>query len=72
MARMLAHCGGHAEVDDPSFSWISRDVLNPDTAKVTRDGQSLMPQILDEVIRKVCGSPKRRRNGGGQTAKEQV
>jgi len=47
-------------------------VLNPDTAKVTRDGQSLMPQILDEVIRKVCGSPKRRRNGGGQTAKEQV
>jgi gas vesicle protein GvpN len=72
MARMLAHCGGHVEVDDPSFSWISRDVLNPDTAKVTRDGQSLMPQILDEVIRKVCGSPKRRRNGAGQTATEQV
>jgi hypothetical protein len=25
-----------------------------DTAKVTRDGQSLMPKKLDEVIRRVC------------------
>ena len=54
IARILAHKNGHARMNDPVFQWVCRDVLNVDTAKVTRDGQSLMPKKLDEVIRKVC------------------
>ena len=45
-------------------------VLSTDTAKVTRNGQSVVPQMVDEAIRKVCGGPKRRRNGDSRIAKE--
>jgi len=55
IARILAHRGGHARSDNPTFQWVCRDVLNMNTAKVTREGQSLMPQKAEEVIQKVCG-----------------
>ena len=55
IARILAHRGGHARPDDPVFRWVCRDVLNVDTAKVTRDGRSLMQQKVEDVIQKVCG-----------------
>jgi len=54
IARILAHRDGHARMSDPILQWVCRDVLNVDTAKVTRDGQSLMPKKVDEAIRKVC------------------
>jgi nitric oxide reductase NorQ protein len=56
IARILVHRNGRARLDDPVFRWVCKDVLNTDTVKVTRGGQSLMPQRVDEVIRKVlCG-----------------
>jgi len=63
IARMLVHCHGHAQRTDPVFQWVCQDVLSADTAKVTRNGQSLMPQMVDKVICKVFGSPKHRSNG---------
>jgi len=59
IARVLARIGGHAQVNDKTFQWVCRDILNTDTAKVTRSGQSLMPEMVDGVITKVCG----KRNG---------
>ena len=70
IARMLVHCRGHAQLADPVFQWVCQDVLSADTAKVTRNGQSLMPQMVDEVIRKVFGSPKHRRNGHRSPARK--
>ena len=55
IARILAHKKARALGGDPVFRWICQDVLNTDTAKVTRGGESLMPQTVDEAIRKVCG-----------------
>jgi nitric oxide reductase NorQ protein len=55
IAQILVHCGGHAKIEDPIFQWVCRDVLNTDTAKVTRDGHSLMHQKVEDVIQKVCG-----------------
>jgi gas vesicle protein GvpN len=55
IARILAHRGGRARLHDPVFHWACRDVLNTDTAKVTRAGQSLMGDKVDEVIAAVCG-----------------
>jgi hypothetical protein len=55
IARVLAREGGRARWNDPVFQWVCRDVLESGTAKVTRDGESLMPQEVDELIRKVCG-----------------
>jgi gas vesicle protein GvpN len=68
IARILAHLGAHARADDPLFLRTCRDVLNTDTAKVTRAGRSLMPQQVDEVIHKVfanhqtCAQGKSRGN----------
>jgi nitric oxide reductase NorQ protein len=56
IARMLAHFDGHATIDDPYFRSISRDVLNIDTAKVRRGGESLMVNKVNEAIEKICGT----------------
>jgi len=56
IARILAHEGGRACWNDPVFQWVCGDVLKTDTAKVTHGGESVMPQKVDEVIRKVCAS----------------
>jgi gas vesicle protein GvpN len=64
IARILTHRQARARLDDPVFQWVCRDVLTTDTAKVTRDGQSLMPQRIEEAMVKICGaSLKSRRNG---------
>jgi gas vesicle protein GvpN len=55
IGRILAHGEGRAGEDDPLFRWVCQDVLNTDTAKVTRGGESLMPHKVDEAIRKICG-----------------
>lgn len=60
IAKILRHRGGHARVDDPVFQWVSGDVLNLETAKVTRDGESLLPQRVEEAIRRVCDRESKR------------
>ena len=63
IAKILVHRRAHARLDDGVFQWVCRDVLTTDTAKVTRDGQSLMPQKIDEAMAKICGAfLKPRRN----------
>jgi gas vesicle protein GvpN len=53
IAKILAHRGAQARQDDPVFLWACRDVLNADTAKVTRGGQSLMDVKVEEVLHQV-------------------
>lgn len=55
IARVLAHLGGRASLEDAHFTWICQDVLNTDTSKVTRGGQSLMSEKIKEVLQTVCG-----------------
>ena len=55
IARILARLKGRARIDDPLFVRICRDVLDMDTAKVTRGGKSLMVGKVEEVIHRVCG-----------------
>jgi hypothetical protein len=65
IARILANRRARARLDDPVFQWVCHDVLKTETAKVTRDGQSLMPDKIDESMARVCGaSLKSRRNNG--------
>ena len=60
IARILTHRGARARWNDPVFHSVCHDVLNMDTAKVTRGGQLLIPQKVDEVIRKIC-APRAKR-----------
>jgi len=59
ICRILAHRSAHARLDDQVFNWVCRDVLATDSAKVTKDGQSLMPNKIDEAIVRVCGGSDR-------------
>ena len=69
ICKILARQHAHARVDDPVFRWVCCDVLTTDTAKVTRDGESLMPQKIEEVMAKLCGpSPKPRKGNHGAAA----
>lgn len=52
-----------ARWDDSLFRLVCRDVLNTDTAKVTRQGESLMPHKIDEVVRAVCAFRIKRAGG---------
>jgi nitric oxide reductase NorQ protein len=55
IARILVRLKGRARIDDPLFVRICRDVLDMDTAKVTRGGKSVMSGKVEEVIQRVCG-----------------
>jgi len=68
IARILAHRRARARLDDPVFQWVCHDVLTNETAKVTRDGQSLMPDKIDESMVRICGAalkPRRNNNRPG-------
>ena len=56
IARILAHRQARARLDDPIFQWVCHDVLTTETAKVTCDGQSLMPDKIDESMARICGA----------------
>ncbi len=58
IGRILASQNRRARGDDVFFQMICRDVLATDTAKVTRGGQPVMMEKVEEVIRKFCGSVK--------------
>ena len=58
IGRILSSQERRARWDDEFFRFVCRDVLATDTAKVTRGGQPVMMQKVEEVICKVCGSAK--------------
>jgi nitric oxide reductase NorQ protein len=50
IARVLCLRGVHARPDEPVFQWVCRDVLSSESAKVTRQGQPLMPHKIEEAL----------------------
>lgn len=61
IGRVIADQGARAQENDPTFDWACQAILNTDTARVTRAGQSLMPEKIREVVSKVCGSQKNKK-----------
>lgn len=61
IARILSHMDARARLSDNRFIRICHDVLNIDTAKVTRSGEPLISKKVDEVIRKVCAKKAERK-----------
>ena len=52
IARVLALRAVHARSDEPVFQWVCRDLLSSESAKVTRGGQSIMSQKVEEALLK--------------------
>jgi len=66
IARILVHRKAHATSSDPVFQWVCHDVLTTDTAKVTCEGQSLMPHKIDEIMARVCNAAQKSRRSGNR------
>ena len=58
IGRILASQNRRANGGDLFFQMVCRDVLATDTAKVTRGGQPVIMQKVEEVIRKICGAAR--------------
>jgi gas vesicle protein GvpN len=54
IAKILSRAGGRASTGNRVFMNTCRDILAIDTAKVTRGGQSLMVNRIDEIVKTVC------------------
>lgn len=54
IAKILVHRGGHARMGDSAFQWACQDVIGSSTAKVTREGESVMSERVGEVLQAVC------------------
>lgn len=68
IARILVHRQARARIDDPVFQWVCHDVLTTETAKVTREGQSLMPRKIDEIMARICDTAQKPRRGPSRVA----
>lgn len=55
IARILVHKKARADWNDPVFQWVCHDVLSIDRAIVTRDGEVVPTQKVDNAIEKICG-----------------
>jgi gas vesicle protein GvpN len=67
IARVLALHGAHARPTETVFQWACRDLLSSETAKVTRSGQSLMPQKVEEaMLRGLRAEPACLRDSSGR------
>jgi gas vesicle protein GvpN len=66
IARILVHRKARATINDPVFQWVCHDVLTTDTAKVTCEGQSLMPHKIDEIMARVCNTALKTRRSGNR------
>ncbi|HVX61423.1 MAG TPA: gas vesicle protein GvpN [Pirellulales bacterium] len=62
IAKIVALRGASADRGDPVFRETCRDVLCADTVKITRHGEALDVDRLDEIIDQVCSG--RSRPGG--------
>jgi gas vesicle protein GvpN len=70
IARILVHRHARARYDDPVFQWVCHDVLITETAKVTCEGQSLMPHKIEEIMARVCAAAKGPHAIAGRTGKK--
>lgn len=68
IATILSRRHARACLDDDIFSAVCHDVLNIDTAKVTLNGKSLMPQKVEEVIQRVCAGVLERKEAHCRSA----
>ncbi len=56
LARIMVLRNARAEPGDAAFRETCRDVLRTDTIKITRDGDRVGSDWLDEIVRNICAS----------------
>lgn len=60
LAKVAVHCGAKISASDLTFRQICYDVLGMDTASITRDGQAVESNPVDEIIDSVFQIPEKK------------
>lgn len=66
IAAIMAHRGVRITAGNSLLLQVCQDVLSVDRAKISRGGEPLIPQRIEQIVRKVCAqrekAPGKRRN----------
>jgi gas vesicle protein GvpN len=60
IGRIMVSAQASVRHDDETFRWACRDVLSRDLARITREGHTLIPRRIDEIVSEVL-NPRGRR-----------
>ncbi len=61
IAQVLAASGAQVDERDEVFRWACRDILSRDLARITRNGKTIIPTVIDDVVQDVLRTHRRRR-----------
>ena len=67
IAAIMAHRGVRVSAGNALLLQVCQDVLSVDSAKITRGGEPLIPQRIEQIVRKVCAQ---RDKAPGQKAEQ--
>ncbi len=59
IAAIMAHRKVPISAGNSLLLQVCQDVLSVDTAKISRGGEPLFPQRIEQIVRKVCGQRKK-------------
>ncbi len=60
IAKAVSAAGARVRLDDEVFRWACRDILSRDYARVQRNGRTVLPTIIDDVVEEVLRSRRYR------------
>ena len=61
IGRIAVSAQAQVRADDETFRWACRDVLSRDLARITREGHTLIPRRIDEIVSEVLSARRPRR-----------
>lgn len=61
IGRITVSAQAQVRADDETFRWACRDVLSRDLARITREGHTLIPRRIDEIVSEVLHARPPRR-----------
>ena len=60
IGRITSAAGAVVRLDNDTFRWACRDILSRDLTRITRDGHTIIPRIIDETVTEVLGARRGR------------
>lgn len=60
IGRITSSAGAAVRLDNDTFRWACRDILSRDLTRITRDGHTIIPRVIDETVTEVLSARRGR------------
>jgi len=60
IAQAVSSAGARVAEDDEVFRWACRDILSRDLARITSNGKTIVPAVIDDVVLEILRGRKRK------------